>query len=105
MVFPHPYVNSRIGITSTIARERVEGFIGPPLFIVVFGLPLLIIATASPRSPGSLLSRSSDLRMGFSQTFQILSRCGIVLRELPGATDPVRLRAEETLIPDGALGK
>ena len=43
--------------------------------------------------------------MGFSQTFQILSRCGIVLRELLGSTDPVRLRAEEMLVPDGALGK
>lgn len=43
--------------------------------------------------------------MGFSQTFQLLSRCGIVLREVPGSTDPVRLRAEEMLIPDGALGK
>lgn len=43
--------------------------------------------------------------MGFSQTFQILSRCGIVLRELPGSTDPIRLRAEEALVSDDALGK
>ena len=43
--------------------------------------------------------------MGFGQTLQLLSRCGIVLGELPGPTDQVRLRAEEMLIPDGALGK
>ena len=42
--------------------------------------------------------------MGFSSTFQILSRYGIVLRELQGSTDPVRLRAEEMLIPNSALG-
>ena len=42
--------------------------------------------------------------MGFSPTFQILSRDGIVLRELQGSTDPVRLRAEEMLIPNSALG-
>jgi hypothetical protein len=76
-------------------------FIDPPIIVVV---GLLLINTAAHRSPTRLSSRSSGIRMGFSPTFQILSRYGIVLRELQGSTDPVRLRAEEMLIPNSALG-
>jgi hypothetical protein len=36
--------------------------------------------------------------------FQILSRDGIVLRELLGSTNPIGLRAEEPFISDRALG-
>jgi len=43
--------------------------------------------------------------MGFSPTLQLLSRFGIVLRELLGSTNQIRLRAEEMLIPDNTLGK
>ncbi len=39
-----------------------------------------------------------------SPSFQILSRDGVVLRQLPGSTDPVRLRTEELFISYSTLG-
>ena len=71
--------------------------------MIVVGL-LLLFTTVFCRALAAQHFCTGDLRMGISQTFQILSRFSIVLRKLLGSTDPVRLRAEEALISDGALG-
>ena len=51
-----------------------------------------------------LPSRFRRLFIGVSPTFQILSRYGIVLRELPGSTHPIGLRTEELFISYSTLG-
>ena len=77
---------------------------GPPLRMVVIGLAYPYDCHSLLESPTLLPPRSSGLCVSFSPTLQVLSRNGIVLRELLSSTNPIGLRAEEPFISDRALG-